>query len=108
MRLIDADSMKTRIVKAAELSKIITGKNVDEAAGILLSIIEQELTVELKDERLIPKKPKNIYCSTLLLGKDELLYGECPSCKLAVFKSGKTIQRYCPCCGQMLDWREEE
>lgn len=108
MRLIDADLMEMKVVKTAQAMNFIAGNNdADEVAGALLCIIENEPTVELKNERLIPKKPKNIYRSIMPLGTDGLLYGECPSCKSVVLKSGKAIRRYCSCCGQALEWEEE-
>lgn len=69
---------------------------------------KQELINRLAEYENIgePEKIKNICPSIMPLGDDELLYGECPSCKSVVLKSGKTAQRYCPWCGQAIDWRE--
>ncbi len=116
MRLIDADYMKMQVEITSGLVKIaleegkikeeVKAEGVDASMDLLLKLIDDQPTAEL-GKRLIPKKPKNIYPSIMPLGTDGLLYGECPSCKSVVLKSGKTTRRYCPCCGQTLVWEEE-
>lgn len=83
------------------MTKFIIGEsNVDEVAGALLNIIENEPTAEFNDERSTPKKPKNISSC------GEKLFGDCPICQSMVIKNEDIAQRYCSCCGQAIDWRD--
>ncbi len=104
MRLIDADLMAMKIVKAAELTKFIIGEsNVDEVAGALLNIVENEPTVELEDERLISKKPKG-----RVDNKDtDISSCICPTCGAYAFHGiWNEDVTYCVLCGQAIDWRK--
>lgn len=104
MRLIDADAMKMRIIESAELAKAITEKKdeIEVTAGMLLSIIETQPTVETKEERLIAKKAKH------RVDVGDMLVGDCPACNRHVVVcdlQGECIT-YCGNCGQSIDWRE--
>ena len=57
-------------------------------------------------EKQIPKKPLPTKGAADMLGANEPLWGEgeCPNCKHYI----RLPHKYCPTCGQAIDWSEEE
>lgn len=70
------------------------GVTFNEAYGMAISALEKQ----------IPKKPLNIIKSRLSpLHCVDGFYGNCPCCG-GNLKSHGTVERFCPYCGQAVDW----
>ena len=116
--------IKEMLKKQAELDKSIMsayGLNEIDEENLRMAILDEvgELTHELKGDwcwwkktqapvdKETPKKPLDV-CTPVVK------WGLCPVCKGELNKLGSkpnrvfSNQKYCPDCGQALDWSEEE
>lgn len=79
-----------------EKPKEVQDKDIENADKILGEAIEM----------LTPRKPKKVIHIDYVYGR-QLYIGFCPVCKNEVGTS-EIPYRYCPCCGQKIDWEDEE
>lgn len=86
---IEETIQTSRIIYSADIECLCNQKRYNEAKQL-----EEDMNIMISAmEKQVPKKPT-----------DRCMYKECPNCGEVEIQFCK----YCPSCGQKLDWSDEE